>query len=299
MKPSIEYMSDKLGISVRAIHRAIKELSARGLITYETNKVNHYKFTAIFMSEMQAGKGTGQTGISRPPDPDRMTNQPLTICQTNKELNKQEEHTSCPEPKESLLEINNVNDSSDFSEKGNGGKAVQEDMSKQANTCQQEQTINTVNACKPEYTSEQKRDYALIASKLKALNVIGYQFILKQHGIIRISKALAVIESKPDVINPGAYLRKLLQSEFDIRVKQPQNVKKDTAIEKTKEYLQEWEEIKKEERPKSWEIQKTRDEAVDFLSNFTNMPVVLENASTKKIMEKWGITLEDLKETTP
>lgn len=48
MFPSQKFLADKLGMNVRSVERAIKELKTQGLIEYETKKVNFYFFTSKF-----------------------------------------------------------------------------------------------------------------------------------------------------------------------------------------------------------------------------------------------------------
>jgi len=48
MFPSQATLAKQLGVSEKTIERAVKELKERGLIVYETKKVNHYGFSAKF-----------------------------------------------------------------------------------------------------------------------------------------------------------------------------------------------------------------------------------------------------------
>lgn len=53
MFPSQKFIAKKLGISERSAERAVAELKKAGLITYETQRVNHYKFTAKFFESVK------------------------------------------------------------------------------------------------------------------------------------------------------------------------------------------------------------------------------------------------------
>jgi len=50
MFPSQATVAKKLGISEKSAERAVKELKGKGLIDYETRKVNHYRFSEKFFS---------------------------------------------------------------------------------------------------------------------------------------------------------------------------------------------------------------------------------------------------------
>lgn len=51
--PSQKYLANQLGVSEKTIERAVKELAANNYITYETRKVNHYRFTAFFFASVK------------------------------------------------------------------------------------------------------------------------------------------------------------------------------------------------------------------------------------------------------
>lgn len=53
MFPSQRFIAKQLGISERSAERAVAELKKADLITYETIKVNHYKFTAKFFESVK------------------------------------------------------------------------------------------------------------------------------------------------------------------------------------------------------------------------------------------------------
>jgi DNA-binding Lrp family transcriptional regulator len=53
MFPSQKFIAKKLGISERSAERAVAELKKVGLITYETQRVNHYKFTEKFFESVK------------------------------------------------------------------------------------------------------------------------------------------------------------------------------------------------------------------------------------------------------
>ena len=51
--PSQVYISNELGIGIASVKRAISELSKLGLVIYETQNVNNYKFTNIFFGILE------------------------------------------------------------------------------------------------------------------------------------------------------------------------------------------------------------------------------------------------------
>lgn len=53
MFPSQKYLAQKLGISERSAERAVAELKKANLITYETKRVNRYKFTTKFFETVK------------------------------------------------------------------------------------------------------------------------------------------------------------------------------------------------------------------------------------------------------
>ena len=50
MFPSQATVAKRLGMSEKSAERAVKELKEKGLVEYETKKVNHYKFSQKFFS---------------------------------------------------------------------------------------------------------------------------------------------------------------------------------------------------------------------------------------------------------
>ena len=53
MFPSQKFIAKKLGISERSAERAVAELKKADLISYQTQRVNHYKFTAKFFESVK------------------------------------------------------------------------------------------------------------------------------------------------------------------------------------------------------------------------------------------------------
>ena len=53
MFPSQRFIAKKLGISERSAERAVAELKKADLISYQTQRVNHYKFTAKFFESVK------------------------------------------------------------------------------------------------------------------------------------------------------------------------------------------------------------------------------------------------------
>lgn len=53
MFPSQKFLASKLGISERSAERAVAELKEADLITYETKRVNRYRFTAKFFNAVK------------------------------------------------------------------------------------------------------------------------------------------------------------------------------------------------------------------------------------------------------
>lgn len=53
MFPSQKFISEQLGVSLKSVERAIKELKAANLVVYVTKKVNCYYFTAKFFDEIK------------------------------------------------------------------------------------------------------------------------------------------------------------------------------------------------------------------------------------------------------
>ena len=53
MFPSQKFLANKLGISERSAERAVAELKDADLISYETRRVNRYKFTAKFFNAVK------------------------------------------------------------------------------------------------------------------------------------------------------------------------------------------------------------------------------------------------------
>lgn len=61
--PKQKTIAEKLGVSERSVTRAIKELTAEGLIMYETKGLlNHYKFTAKIFASVKMSDNRGQIG---------------------------------------------------------------------------------------------------------------------------------------------------------------------------------------------------------------------------------------------
>jgi len=60
MFPSQKFIAKQLGISERSAERAVAELKKASLITYETIKVNHYKFTAKFFESVKLSENPRQ-----------------------------------------------------------------------------------------------------------------------------------------------------------------------------------------------------------------------------------------------
>lgn len=60
MFPSQKFMADQLGISLKSVERAIKELKNANLLMYVTKKVNRYYFTAKFFAEIKMSDNFGQ-----------------------------------------------------------------------------------------------------------------------------------------------------------------------------------------------------------------------------------------------
>lgn len=59
--PSQQYIANKMGINVSTVERAIKELKIKGLIIYETKRVNNYKFTKMFFGLLGYNISSGIT----------------------------------------------------------------------------------------------------------------------------------------------------------------------------------------------------------------------------------------------
>ncbi len=53
MFPSQKFISEQLGVSLKSVERAIKELKTANLVVYVTKKVNCYYFTAKFFDEIK------------------------------------------------------------------------------------------------------------------------------------------------------------------------------------------------------------------------------------------------------
>jgi len=66
MFPSQKFIAKQLGISERSAERAVIELKNAGLITYETKKVNHYKFTSKFFNSVKLSDEFRQIVASDP-----------------------------------------------------------------------------------------------------------------------------------------------------------------------------------------------------------------------------------------
>lgn len=60
MFPSQKFIAKQLGISERSAERAVSELKKTGLISYETKRVNRYKFTAKFFEDVKLSDKTRQ-----------------------------------------------------------------------------------------------------------------------------------------------------------------------------------------------------------------------------------------------
>lgn len=59
MFPSQKFISEQVGISLKSVERAIKELKNANLLVYVTKKVNCYYFTAKFFAEIKMSDDIG------------------------------------------------------------------------------------------------------------------------------------------------------------------------------------------------------------------------------------------------
>lgn len=60
MFPSQKFISEQIGISLKSVERAIKELKNANLLVYVTKKVNCYYFTTKFFAEIKLSEDIGQ-----------------------------------------------------------------------------------------------------------------------------------------------------------------------------------------------------------------------------------------------
>lgn len=60
MFPSQKFVAEQLGVSLKSVERAVKELKNANLLVYVTKKVNCYYFTAKFFDEIKMSDHIGQ-----------------------------------------------------------------------------------------------------------------------------------------------------------------------------------------------------------------------------------------------
>lgn len=85
MFPSQKFLSKQLGISERSAERAVAELKTANLITYETQKVNHYRFTEKFFISAKMSDAPRQNVGQKPRQ---------NVGQTNKHEQKKNVNSS-------------------------------------------------------------------------------------------------------------------------------------------------------------------------------------------------------------
>jgi len=188
--PGIETLATHLHLSEKTVRTCILELVKKGLIL-KTKKRSHnvYCFTNLFWNYIKAPaeksnkitNRTGNLGIKSPVN--------FTAKQNKDKQNKLT--SSCKK-----------NDD-DFIEKNQDIKPIQKIES------DQEIQINT---------TEDKKEYQELIIKLETLNITDAFNLISKYGVKKINKLLKFIEGNANIINPGAYLRKLLENNINLVV---------------------------------------------------------------------------------
>jgi len=204
--PSMEYIADKLDISVRSVQRAVKELTNAGLIIYETKRNNYYKFTPYFFELLNLSGKKRQNDM---PD--------TTNCPTNKKIIKNNKKiSSC----ETLPTNNKLND----------------DVNLLKNSFKETETKSPdKKSTKTQYTESEKQRYKTIIEQLESWHFTGGKFVIKRYGLDKIENLIKFVKQQKSN-NPGAYLRSLLNIP-DFKPIFKEEYEQETRINKLKELL--------------------------------------------------------------
>lgn len=88
--PSYSCIAQHTGVSKKSVERAIKELCEKGLISYTTEKVNHYRFTDLFFGVVKMTIDYRQNDGSGYRQNVALTNNPEKINKKEKKVKKSE-----------------------------------------------------------------------------------------------------------------------------------------------------------------------------------------------------------------